>query len=397
VDSKGNSYILAIIDTFSRFIMLYPIPDTKGEDAARVLLSFIAIFGCPDQITSDQGKQFVNQIVQDLLILLLGTEHVTSIAYSHEENAIVERSHKETMRHLRALMFDRQLAEHWSDCLPLVQRIMNAKVHETTGFTPSRLLFGDAINLDQNIFVPEETSEPSGVPRMLSTYMQNLLVAQDKIRDLAQEQIKKRDETNLAKRSNPFPTVFDINSWVLYAGEGSITAKRDKTNTPKAGPFKVVSRNELDNSYTILDTVQNVEKVVHISKLSPFVYDPRYTNPYDIARQDSEEFMVKAILDHKPHLSRGAERPKSSQLEFLVRWDNYPTLADSWEPFKLLRNNTLLHTYLLANKMKSYIPQGVKFIQSRPKTHKTSHSPKLRGRPNLATIPKKRGRPKKNV
>jgi transposase InsO family protein len=158
-DSKGNVYILAIIDNFSRFLMLYPIPDTTaGEYAARILLAFVATFGCPNQITSDQGRQFVNQTVKEL-ITLIGSEHVTSIAYSHEENAIIERSHKETMRQLRAIMFDRQLANHWSDCLPLVQRLHNAKVHDSTGFTPARIIFGDAISLDDNILIPHENHE----------------------------------------------------------------------------------------------------------------------------------------------------------------------------------------------------------------------------------------------
>lgn len=179
-DAFGNKYILAMIDNFSRFLMLYAIPDTTGEEAAKHILSYIATFGCPQQITSDQGTQFVNMLIAELLILI-GTEHVTSIAYSHEENAIIERSHKETMRHLRALVFDRLLQDRWSLCLPLVQRIHNSKVHEATaGLSPARILFGDTVNLDINIFVPEEIGQfSSGEPKELSVYMRKLLDSQE--------------------------------------------------------------------------------------------------------------------------------------------------------------------------------------------------------------------------
>eukprot|EP01038_Epipyxis_sp_PR26KG_P017770 gene17770-24783_t len=64
-DDKGNKFILAVIDNFSRYLTLYPIPDTKGKDAARVLLCHIAMFGAPSQVTSDQGSQFLNYMVDE--------------------------------------------------------------------------------------------------------------------------------------------------------------------------------------------------------------------------------------------------------------------------------------------------------------------------------------------
>ncbi len=52
------------------------------------------------------------------------------------------------MRHLTAIIFDRRVSEVWSsEYLPLVQRIMNAKVHDTIGVSPAELVIGKAINL----------------------------------------------------------------------------------------------------------------------------------------------------------------------------------------------------------------------------------------------------------
>ena len=52
-DEYGNEYILIIIDTFTRAVGLYPVPNANGIHSARSLLHFMGYFGCPSQIVSD--------------------------------------------------------------------------------------------------------------------------------------------------------------------------------------------------------------------------------------------------------------------------------------------------------------------------------------------------------
>ncbi len=59
------------------------------------------------------------------------------------------------MRHLTAIIFDRRVSDVWSsEYLPLVQRIMNAKVHDTIGVSPAELVFEKAINLYTGLLLP---------------------------------------------------------------------------------------------------------------------------------------------------------------------------------------------------------------------------------------------------
>jgi len=102
LDQFGNCYILVIIDCFTRFVELYAIPDTTATSAARCILQHIGRYGAPLKIRTDQGSQFVNDIVAELL-KLVGVEHELTLAYSKEESAIVERANKEVMRHLKAI------------------------------------------------------------------------------------------------------------------------------------------------------------------------------------------------------------------------------------------------------------------------------------------------------
>ncbi len=90
-DAADNCYIiLIIIDCFSRFVELYPANDTSALPCARALLSHVCRYGTPMTIRLDRGTQFVNGIVSQLLSLL-HLDHELSLAFSKEQNAIVER------------------------------------------------------------------------------------------------------------------------------------------------------------------------------------------------------------------------------------------------------------------------------------------------------------------
>ena len=117
------------------------------------LLRFFGTFGWPSELRSDGGAEFVNKIIE-LLLDIMGINHSITLAYSHEENANVERANKEILRRLRALIFDTRLVTIWSDLLPLVQRIMNAHPVATIGVSPAQIIFGNAIDLDRHLFSP---------------------------------------------------------------------------------------------------------------------------------------------------------------------------------------------------------------------------------------------------
>ena len=58
----------------------------------------------------------------------MGTDHHITLAYSKQENGIVERSNKEILRHLKAIIYERDILTRWSRYLPMVQRIINSTI-----------------------------------------------------------------------------------------------------------------------------------------------------------------------------------------------------------------------------------------------------------------------------
>jgi hypothetical protein len=117
-DQDGHTYIIVIIDRFSRWIELIPAKDATSFSAATALLQHTGRFGAPSHLLSDGGSQYVNELIKEL-ITLIGVEHEVTLAYSKEENSIVERSNKEVLRHLKNIVFERHILAEWSRYLPI--------------------------------------------------------------------------------------------------------------------------------------------------------------------------------------------------------------------------------------------------------------------------------------
>ncbi len=58
--SCGKSYILVVLDIFTRFAWLYRLPDKSGVTVVAALKSLFATFGKPLYILSDNGSDFRN-------------------------------------------------------------------------------------------------------------------------------------------------------------------------------------------------------------------------------------------------------------------------------------------------------------------------------------------------
>jgi len=170
--------------------------DANAKSAAINMVSHFGRYGMASELRSDRGSQFVNEIIQQVL-LLIGTQHQITMAYSKQENSIVERSNKEVVRHLRNMIFDKRVLPTWAIYLPLVQRMMNASIHSALGVSPAQILFCNAIDLDRNLFPMAKEFSISYANLTLSQYASDLLTAQDIIIKVAQDHQFDKNEQHL--------------------------------------------------------------------------------------------------------------------------------------------------------------------------------------------------------
>ena len=301
---------------------------------------------------TDNGTQFKNELVEELL-KILGVEHLTILAYSHEENAIVERANKEVMRHLRGLIFTHNEVSKWSKhYIPLVQRIMNSSRVDSHKAIPAELLFGNAVNLDRGVLLP--AAAITDKRKSLSEWAASMLRAQKELLTKAEAAQRRRDDIHISN-ANPKRTHYGVGEYVLieYQSSGMGNKPPNKLLPHLKGPLKVVSRK--GDRYTLLNLVTRNEEEVHLTRIHPFHYDPNYTSPRDAAlRYVLSLFDVERIIEHT------GNRKQRSTMDFLCKFTGWDNEYNLWLPFKEVRDIGVLHTYLIRNGMKSLIAKKFK-------------------------------------
>ena len=100
----------------------------------------VCLFGMPSVIHSDQGREFENKIMQELRILC-GSHKTRTTPYHPESDGMVERFNR-TLPMMLA-MFAGKNRDDWDDLLLAVMMAYRSSVHESTGFSPYRLMFGE--------------------------------------------------------------------------------------------------------------------------------------------------------------------------------------------------------------------------------------------------------------
>ena len=66
-DNSGYTFVLSVIDCFSRLAFAIPIKRKTGEEVAAVLRRAFDNMGDPKKLHTDQGKEFYNRYVKELL------------------------------------------------------------------------------------------------------------------------------------------------------------------------------------------------------------------------------------------------------------------------------------------------------------------------------------------
>ena len=86
------------------------------------------------------------------LCILCGSHKTRTTPYHPESDGMVERFNRTLLMMLT--MFAGKNREDWDDLLPAVMMAYRSSVHESTGFSPYRLMFGEECTLPMDIGLP---------------------------------------------------------------------------------------------------------------------------------------------------------------------------------------------------------------------------------------------------
>jgi hypothetical protein len=282
----------------------------------------------------------------------MGTDHKLTLAYSKEENAMVENANKRVQEYLRDIMFERRIINKWSIALPIVQRILMTDRNEVTGMTPAEMLFGNAVDLDRGIFLPNAPVDEEGKEIRLSEWAANVLETQRDLLDIAAKRQRKRDHNRLIQEHDAEETDFPVGSFVLvsYPQTGMGRKPPTKLHPRLKGPYQVVNKRK--DKYTLRNLLTNSMEDFHITSLHPYYQNAQFISPQEVILRDKDEFQIETVLAHR------GDTTKLSSLQFQVKWLGYDDSVNSWEPWKTIRATTQLHNYLISQNLQNLIPKA---------------------------------------
>jgi transposase InsO family protein len=346
--SEGYRYILVIIDAFSRFVNLFPMKTIDARSTADKLMEHFCMFGFSNEVMSDKGSQFVNDALAELCTKYSITQR-TSMAYSKQENSIVERANKEVNRHLRNIFFDKRVINSWAEELKLVQRIMNSTIHSRLGCAPAAIIFGFSNKLDNVIMNSiSNMNSTQMTPRQRARHISR----QAAIIEMAQTLQYEFDSKHLLLQNDNI-TIFPNNSYVLVKNNNP-----NKFEMPWMGPFRVIGSQ--GNKYTLLNINTGIYSEHHLDTLKLFQTSD-YVDADEVATstalRDQNHYIVQSIVKHSGSFS------KISKMKFEVKWAgfNETTFEDYWT----LRHNVIFHKYLADNNQAHRIMK----LYQKPSTH----------------------------
>jgi transposase InsO family protein len=135
---QGSNYILVMVDVFSRFCIARPIPDKSAVTVARELIKVFCDFGFPKVFQSDNGAEFVNQVVNNV-VQESKIDHRLVLPYNPRANGVAEA----WVKTIKNTLYKRLegCKEDWEDYLPSVQLAVNCKYSSLHGSRPYSLMF----------------------------------------------------------------------------------------------------------------------------------------------------------------------------------------------------------------------------------------------------------------
>ena len=135
-----NSYVLVVSDYFTRWTEAYALPNQEAETVAhKPVDEFFFRFSVPEQLHSDQVRQFESTIIKEVSRLLQINKTRTT-PYHSQSDGLVERFNRTLLS-----MLATTIADHpwdWEDNLRQLCYAYNTSVHSSTGYTPFFLKFG---------------------------------------------------------------------------------------------------------------------------------------------------------------------------------------------------------------------------------------------------------------
>lgn len=242
---RKNTYILVIVDAYSKFVVLKAVKNTKSNTSIAVMREYFGTFGVPSRVISDRGTSFTS-LKFKAFIMEMGTKHILNAVASPRANGQVERYNRTVLDSLSAQNHGKD-ERLWDDNLLKVQWGLNNSMNKGTGKSPSEILFGlKLINSNEGHIISEIEIENNE---------QDPLSNMNKIREEVKEYVDKsqgKQKENFDRKRKKAMT-FNLGDLVRVERDIHTVGKSKKLLPKLSGPYRITKIFSNDR-YEVTDT-----------------------------------------------------------------------------------------------------------------------------------------------
>ena len=182
---SGNKYLLVICDYATRYPEAIPLRTIDAEHVAEELIKLFARVGVPQEILTDQGSNFISQLLAELYRLL--HEHaIRTSPYHPQTDGLVERFNQ-TLKNMIRRTTSKE-GKNWDKMIPYLLFAYREVPQASTGFSPFELLYDREVRGPLDVLRHQwETSERS--EESVVSYVLKMRDRLEEMTDIVQENV----------------------------------------------------------------------------------------------------------------------------------------------------------------------------------------------------------------
>ena len=139
-DKNGYGHVLVVTDVFTKYAFAFPTKNEKALTVAKILVEKVfSVFGLPQKLLSDRGRNFESRVIEQLC-KLLQIKKVFTCPYNPKSDSVCERFNRTLIGMLGTLKEEKR--NEWHKYVPHLVGVYNSTQHSSTGFSPFELMFG---------------------------------------------------------------------------------------------------------------------------------------------------------------------------------------------------------------------------------------------------------------
>jgi hypothetical protein len=240
VTKSGNKYLVVFGDRYSKAMSVVAVPNITTETLARAfVLDWVAVYGIPYFLLTENGTQFISKLFQTVC-RLLGVDQLFTTAYHPSTNGQGERFNQTVLKSVTHFVSEHQ--DNWDEIAGVATYADNTTIQSTTGFAPFELILSRAPS--PGILQPDIAF--GGDPPLSSkaVFRQNFLHRVEKLGNavgetvpIRQQRYKDNYDRNVQRRNTQieYGDLVYVKTFVTKPG------RSPKLEFPAAGHFVVIS------------------------------------------------------------------------------------------------------------------------------------------------------------